>query len=295
CDIASGASQDLNTNGIPDECEVVAECHTVTDVLNPPEPLPDGVWDPGCPCYAGVERSLIVAPGDAVQIADLRLHFEVAHSNAGDIVVELEHEDTGTWIRAVEMAGDPPTGGFPGEGFSVTLGDLFPLSIEYDSGPPAFPEGTRVVGNFSPYSNMYPQHALSDFAGESSAGTWTITVTDVYEGDTGALESWSLTFIPAGVPEEDCNTNGIPDECDIASGASQDLNTNGIPDECEIPGDQDHDGDVDLDDFNIFAGCLAGPQIAYPPGCDDADIDIDGDVDLGDAAIFQEAFTGSAN
>lgn len=31
----------------------------------------------------------------------------------------------------------------------------------------------------------------------------------------------------------DCNGNGIPDEVDIASGASQDSNTNGIPDECE--------------------------------------------------------------
>jgi hypothetical protein len=31
----------------------------------------------------------------------------------------------------------------------------------------------------------------------------------------------------------DCNLNGIPDECDIASGTSQDCNANGIPDECE--------------------------------------------------------------
>lgn len=31
----------------------------------------------------------------------------------------------------------------------------------------------------------------------------------------------------------DCNTNGIPDEQDIASGTSQDCNGNGVPDECE--------------------------------------------------------------
>lgn len=31
----------------------------------------------------------------------------------------------------------------------------------------------------------------------------------------------------------DCNSNGIPDEVDIASGSSQDTNTNGVPDECE--------------------------------------------------------------
>jgi predicted outer membrane repeat protein len=39
-----------------------------------------------------------------------------------------------------------------------------------------------------------------------------------------------------GIPDEceiDCNLNGIPDGCDIAAGTSQDLNHNGIPDECD--------------------------------------------------------------
>ncbi|MCY3003033.1 MAG: right-handed parallel beta-helix repeat-containing protein, partial [Planctomycetota bacterium] len=31
----------------------------------------------------------------------------------------------------------------------------------------------------------------------------------------------------------DCNANGIPDACDVASGSSLDVNGNGIPDECE--------------------------------------------------------------
>ena len=34
---------------------------------------------------------------------------------------------------------------------------------------------------------------------------------------------------------EDCNENGVPDECDILLGTSQDANQNGIPDECECP------------------------------------------------------------
>jgi predicted outer membrane repeat protein len=43
------------------------------------------------------------------------------------------------------------------------------------------------------------------------------------------------------VCEVDCNLNGIPDDCDIASGTSEDSNSNGTPDECEfnVPGDFD--------------------------------------------------------
>ena len=34
---------------------------------------------------------------------------------------------------------------------------------------------------------------------------------------------------------DDCNDNDYPDECDITAGISQDCNSNGIPDECELP------------------------------------------------------------
>ena len=59
------------------------------------------------------------------------------------------------------------------------------------------------------------------------------------------------------------------------------------------PGDLDADGDVDLIDYAVFAGCLAGPGIV--PGCcspagDAADINNDGDVDLNDVQGFQLAF-----
>ncbi|MCP4249645.1 MAG: hypothetical protein GY778_21605, partial [bacterium] len=46
----------------------------------------------------------------------------------------------------------------------------------------------------------------------------------------------------------DCNTNGVPDECDIDAGTSPDCNDNGVPDECEPLDDCDSDGTPDICD-----------------------------------------------
>ena len=77
-----------------------------------------------------------------------------------------------------------------------------------------------------------------------------------------------------------------------ASSYSDDANGNGIPDECEeaLPGDLDGDGDVDNDDFSIFAGCMNGPDILYPLDCYTVDLNVDGDVDVADFAEFQLGF-----
>jgi hypothetical protein len=63
-----------------------------------------------------------------------------------------------------------------------------------------------------------------------------------------------------------------------------------------VAGDLDGDLDVDFDDFDLFAGCMAGPNVTtLPPGCDifdftRGDLDADGDLDLTDFAAFQTLF-----
>ncbi|MFH0982498.1 MAG: hypothetical protein V2A79_13310, partial [Planctomycetota bacterium] len=100
----------------------------------------------------------------------------------------------------------------------------------------------------------------------------------------------------------DCNTNDIPDECDIADGTSLDCNGTAVPDECEAiaAGDFDADGAVNLDDYAAFADCLAGPGAAPDPALPQCvaaclaafDSDGAGDVDLEDFAVFQVGFSG---
>ena len=52
---------------------------------------------------------------------------------------------------------------------------------------------------------------------------------------------------------DDCNSNGVQDNCDVVGGTSGDLNANGIPDECEdcnnnqVPDDQDIAGGTSTD------------------------------------------------
>jgi hypothetical protein len=101
-------------------------------------------------------------------------------------------------------------------------------------------------------------------------------------GSLGFPGNWLLRARGGPAPN-DCNGNGVPDECDPIQAA-----------------DFDGDGDVDVDDFAAFTDCLAGPQRPpdpIVPGCADAcldafDADGDEDCDLDDFAAFQEAFTG---
>ena len=57
-----------------------------------------------------------------------------------------------------------------------------------------------------------------------------------------------------------------------------------------LAGDMNCDSAVDLDDFTMFHGCMMGPGVARPAGCERADMDASGSVDLGDFAVYQTAY-----
>ena len=58
-----------------------------------------------------------------------------------------------------------------------------------------------------------------------------------------------------------------------------------------LPGDFDHDGDQDLDDFNAFEQCFTGPGVPPAPDCEPGDFDGDGDIDCLDWDQFVLAWT----
>ena len=84
-----------------------------------------------------------------------------------------------------------------------------------------------------------------------------------YEG-----RPWEVLRYDTGAVGTDCNSNGVPDECDLHDGTSHDWNSNGVPDECE----PDFDGD------GILTSC--GDNCPFVANVDQLDTDSDG---VGDA------------
>jgi hypothetical protein len=112
----------------------------------------------------------------------------------------------------------------------------------------------------------------------------------------GRPGNWTIRAVPTqSATLNDCNSNGIPDDCDIATGTSTDLNGNGVPDECESTGDLNCDGAIDNFDINPFVLALTDPtgyQARYP-NCSrmNADCNSDGVVDNFDINPFVALLT----
>ncbi len=104
--------------------------------------------------------------------------------------------------------------------------------------------------------------------------------------------------IATGV-SEDCDGNGVPDECDwpdqpdcdedgLLDGCEVDLDANGIPDDCECHADFDGNDAVWVQDLLILIGNwgVTTPGNEWIPG----DLDFDRDVDVQDLLLFIDAW-----
>ncbi|MCY3003032.1 MAG: right-handed parallel beta-helix repeat-containing protein [Planctomycetota bacterium] len=59
---------------------------------------------------------------------------------------------------------------------------------------------------------------------------------DVYSVANTGVGTGAIVDMGCYEADVDCNSNGIPDACDLLSGTSLDANANGVPDECECQG-----------------------------------------------------------
>ena len=136
--------------------------------------IPDGSGTP-------VSDSNIIT--DNFDITELVFVISISHSWIGDLTAVLTHVDTGTSVTVIDQPGVPGSSfGCSGDDIEAILSDDAATSIENEcnSGSPA------ISGTFT------PNNPLDAFDGESTAGTWTLAVSDSSSGGGGSLLGWSL-------------------------------------------------------------------------------------------------------
>lgn len=116
---------------------------------------------------------------DDSTIADLNVTLTISHSYDADLDVFLVYvpTDGGPEVRA-ELFTD--IGGSDDDFLNTVLDDEAEL---------------RIVDGSAPFTGTFqPEGSLSVFDGLSTAGTWSLEITDDTRQDRGRLESWSLTI-----------------------------------------------------------------------------------------------------
>jgi subtilisin-like proprotein convertase family protein len=132
---------------------------------------------------AGVSDSLSIASSEL--LADLDVTIQADHTWIGDLVVSLQHQESGTTVTLIDRPGYPALShGCGYDNIDATLDDsaASPVETQCRATPPA------IFGVFT------PNNPLSAFNMKPLGGTWRLTISDHYLGDTGTLLQWCLTW-----------------------------------------------------------------------------------------------------
>lgn len=97
-----------------------------------------------------------------------------------------------------------------------------------------------------------------------------------------------------GVADVDVDSDGVMDCSDACPGTLPGVAVDATGCPLPIPGDMDHDGDVDQEDFGRFQACFTGSSFPQQdPQCQAARLDGDNDVDADDLVVFRRCMTGA--
>jgi choice-of-anchor B domain-containing protein len=156
---------------------------------------------PGLPINAGPHTDDLTISATGL-ISDINVSLDISHSWVGDLIVSLEHVDTGTSLTLVDRPGLPSPN--PTDGCNDNDLVDFILDDESANGPhddacpntdatPAYPTGS----DWDPI-----QASLALFDGETISGTWRLSITDAFTAaDNGVLNEWCIIPELPGTPE----------------------------------------------------------------------------------------------
>jgi hypothetical protein len=232
CDIAAGGSIDCNGNGLPDECELDCNGNGVPDdcdIGSKTSPDCNGNAIPD-ECELGTPVVLESGPrtplGSGVQ---QDMEFGAVAPAGTDVSITVT-------VRADLEAPDEFV-------FAFANGQLLGSFFGPDGANCPFDPNVAVL-MLGPdeYNNLLDSGELQVSVVPNSS-----VQIECNPMQNPSFAEVRVEYVPADLA--DCNGNGVPDGCDLASGASSDLNGNSRPDDCECLGDTDGSGQVNVDDL----------------------------------------------
>lgn len=179
---------------------------------------------------------------------------------------------------------------------SIELRDLFGTPVTaLASVSVAHASGSAGVSSIGPVASLgggFYEVALMPSPGSFGSDRFDITVDD---GNRPVVLMPRPEICAADAL--DCNSNGVPDPCEVARGDVEDTNANGIPDVCERfqRGDCNRDQSADVADVVSLLSYLfngSTPSLTCAAACDAND---DGNLDLADAVRTVLAIFGSSS
>jgi len=131
----------------------------------------------------------VAASGGIISMDALNLDF--VHTFAGDLDMVLEHNGISVTIMDQGPVAGAGSGADYAGAYSFVDAGGSDLDATLGGAPAVVPTGTYNVDNTDGSS-------LADFVGQDINGTWTLTVGDWFNFDTGAINGWSIdATIPA--------------------------------------------------------------------------------------------------
>lgn len=115
-------------------------------------------------------------------ITDVNVTINIAHTWNSDLEINLTSPDGTTVLLSDRNGGS-------GNNYTNTIFD--------DA------SGTAITSGSAPFAGTYrPEGNLTDFNGEDPSGTWTLSIADRANGDTGILNSFSIEVCTSGTVDQ---------------------------------------------------------------------------------------------
>jgi hypothetical protein len=264
-EIEFGLATDCNENGIPDECDLANGDQVPEGAVQwPVAEGGNGHW------YLAVELDESTTESSMMAFAD----------GLGASLASIASLEEDAFVRSVASSVTSSTallGGYEkSEGEFIWLDGTDFDYTNWDSGQPDGVNSGEYVAYYE-INNFDKWHDVS--FNDSTITHFVIEFSDNDCNSNGLLDSCEIADDPSldcngnGTLDscedfDDCNYNEIPDSCDITDGTSNDVNMNGVPDECE----SDCNENGIPDDWEIKKGlALDCNENMLPDECDIAD------------------------